>query len=374
LAGIYVHIPYCRQVCYYCDFHFSVSLKHKTAMIRAIIKELEMQKDYLNNAEVCTIYFGGGTPSLLDFKDLEQIIDCIYDNFRVIKNPEITLEANPDDLTTGYLQGLIHLKINRLSIGIQSFNDKVLKYLNRRHTSQQSLEAIRKSLSVGIENINIDLIYGIPGVKAGEWAKDIALAIDLNVPHVSAYHLTIENKTVFGYYLRKNNIKPVAENDSLVQYNMLIEKLSAHHYVHYEISNFAKDGYMAVHNSNYWKDIAYLGVGPSAHSYNGSSRQWNLAVNADYIAAVKKGYIPFEKEELTKTMKLNDYILTSLRTMWGTDLVYVAENFGVAAKQALVEKAHEYIEATQLMLIDNNLVLTEQGMFMADGITADLMA
>jgi len=343
-------------------------------MIRAIIKELEMQKDYLNNAEVCTIYFGGGTPSLLDFKDLEQIIDCIYDNFRVIKNPEITLEANPDDLTTGYLQGLIHLKINRLSIGIQSFNDKVLKYLNRRHTSQQSLEAIRKSLSVGIENINIDLIYGIPGVKAGEWAKDIALAIDLNVPHVSAYHLTIENKTVFGYYLRKNNIKPVAENDSLVQYNMLIEKLSAHHYVHYEISNFAKDGYMAVHNSNYWKDIAYLGVGPSAHSYNGSSRQWNLAVNADYIAAVKKGYIPFEKEELTKTMKLNDYILTSLRTMWGTDLVYVAENFGVAAKQALVEKAHEYIEATQLMLIDNNLVLTEQGMFMADGITADLMA
>lgn len=374
MAGIYVHIPYCRQVCYYCDFHFSVSLKHKTAMIRAIIKELEMQKDYLNNAEVCTIYFGGGTPSLLDFKDLEQIIDCIYDNFRVIKNPEITLEANPDDLTTGYLQGLIHLKINRLSIGIQSFNDKVLKYLNRRHTSQQSLEAIRRSLSVGIKNINIDLIYGIPGVKAGEWAKDIALAIDLNVPHLSAYHLTIENKTVFGYYLRKNNIKPVAENDSLVQYNMLIEKLSAHHYVHYEISNFAKDGYMAVHNSNYWKDIAYLGVGPSAHSYNGSSRQWNLAVNADYIAAVKKGYIPFEKEELTKTMKLNDYILTSLRTMWGTDLAYVAENFGVAAKQALVEKAHEYIEATQLMLIDNNLVLTEQGMFMADGITADLMA
>ena len=374
MAGIYVHIPYCRQVCYYCDFHFSVSLKHKPAMIRAIIKELEMQKDYLNNAEVRTIYFGGGTPSLLDFKDLEQIIDCIYDNFRVIKNPEITLEANPDDLTTGYLQGLIHLKINRLSIGIQSFNDNVLKYLNRRHTSQQSLEAIRRSLSVGIKNINIDLIYGIPGVKAGEWAKDIALAIDLNVPHVSAYHLTIENKTVFGYYLRKKNIKPVAENDSLVQYNMLIEKLSAHHYVHYEISNFAKYGYMAVHNSNYWKDIAYLGVGPSAHSYNGSSRQWNLAVNADYIAAVKNGYIPFEKEELTQTMKLNDYILTSLRTMWGTDLAYVAENFGVAAKQALVEKAHEYIEATQLMLIDNNLFLTEQGMFMADGITADLMA
>ncbi len=373
MAGIYIHIPYCKQVCYYCDFHFSVSLKHKQQMIDAIIEELKMQKVYLGSLPVKTLYFGGGTPSLLDIKDVDKILSCVSNNYNLINDPEITFEVNPDDLTVNYLYNLRQAGVSRLSIGIQSFTGNVLKFLNRRHTSKQSYDAIRNSFKAGYENVSIDIMYGIPGMDEQIWQKELEQSFQMGIHHLSAYHLTIEPKTVFGNYLKKNKIIPVNEKDSLLQYKALIDCTADYGFFHYEISNFAKPGYVSIHNSNYWKGKYYLGVGPSAHSYNGETRQWNVSVNADYITAIKSGIIPCKKEFLSNVMKLNDYLLTSLRTMWGIDLDYIKKVFGQIVFERIIKDSKYYINKGLMKSAENKLFLTNDGMFMADALASDLM-
>ncbi|MDP4207468.1 MAG: radical SAM family heme chaperone HemW [Bacteroidota bacterium] len=372
MNGIYIHIPFCKKVCYYCDFHFSVSLKLKDRLLDCLAKEIEMRKDYFHSPNVDTIYFGGGTPSVLTPQEIERLLDCIHRHFNVSANAEITLEANPDDLTTDYLQSIKKLGINRLSIGIQSFFDDDLKWMNRRHTAQEAERCIKLAQDTGLTNMNIDLIYGLPQLSAERWAQNLEKFFLFNIPHLSAYHLTIEPKTVLGHYKKKGKLNEIGEEESLLQYSMLIDKMKRNGYEHYEISNFCKDGMFSRHNTNYWQGGKYLGAGPSAHSYDGTARRWNLSVNQQYIEAIEQGKIYFEDEQLGVNERFNDYLLTGLRTIWGVDLRIVRESFGEKYLRHIQQELSKFANTGYMILEEEHLRLSDNGMFVSDRIISDL--
>jgi oxygen-independent coproporphyrinogen III oxidase len=367
MPGIYIHIPFCKQACHYCDFHFSTSLKNKEDFLLALKKEILLQKDYLSPAApsskpvIQSIYFGGGTPSLLSEKDILGIFDTLNLYFAIEKNAEITLEANPDDLTEEKIRELKNTPVNRLSIGIQSFSDTELKLLNRAHNSSEAVASVRYAQKAGFDNITIDLIYGIQTLTNEQWEKNLDTAFSLEVPHISAYCLTVEPKTALSAFIKKGKLKNVDE-----------EKSERNNFIQYEISNFCKVNYYSRHNSSYWKNEPYLGLGPSAHSYNGSSRQWNIANNNIYIKSLENNELTFEKEVLTKEIKHNEYILTSLRTTWGCDTAYVKKGFGEEYLRHLLKRAEPYISQNCLSENGGILTLTNSGKFIADRIASDL--
>ncbi len=372
MAGLYLHIPFCKQACYYCDFHFSTQKDNKEALIDAMCKELVLQKKYLTDELVETIYFGGGTPSLLSESELGSLFDTINQNFIVKDNAEVTLEANPDDLTEQNLSLLKSMGINRLSIGVQSFDDSVLKFLNRVHSAKEAIHCIEEAQKAGINNISIDLIYAIPGQDLNLWKKNIEKAIAISPAHVSAYSLTIEEKTVFGRWQKTGKLHSESDETAATQMEILMQMLGNASYEHYEISNFCKPGFYSRHNSSYWKQKKYLGVGPSAHSYNGHSRQHNINNNTLYIEAIKQETIPFQLEILSRANKINEYLLTTLRTHWGSDLDYLLKEHN----HDLLNENHKEIEsflATGLLQQKENfLILTSKGKLLADKIASDL--
>ncbi len=368
MAGIYLHIPFCKGKCAYCDFYSVGNIKLKEVFIEAICKEIELQKDYLKGESIQTIYFGGGTPSLLSPQELEKIIEQIRSYFDVGKRNEITLEANPDDLTKEYLKAIKKIGINRLSVGIQSFNNDDLRRMKRKHSADQAIRTVRYAQEQGFKNISIDLLYGLPDLNLQQWEKNIEQALNLNIQHISAYHLTIEPKTLFYKYYQNGNLNLPPEDESLDQFGKLIEKTEQKGFLHYEISNFAKDGFLSLHNTNYWRGIKYLGLGPSAHSYNLTSRHWNIQNLRGYLDEIFKGKIPCEEENLSKNEKFNDYLITSLRTMWGLNTEKIEHEFGIDFKKHIEKKSSRFLKENFLIKSGNNFKLTKKGIFISDHI------
>jgi oxygen-independent coproporphyrinogen-3 oxidase len=372
MAGIYIHIPFCKQACHYCDFHFSTSLKYKDEMLAAIIQEIKLQKRYLEDQTVETIYFGGGTPSLLSGDEISTIIEAIQTHYILDKDLEITLEANPDDLNSKKLREFRGTEINRFSIGVQSFFDEDLKWMNRAHQSDEAESAIKRAQDFGFENLTIDLIYGFPLLTDQKWESNIAKAIEFQIPHISSYSMTVESKTALANFINTQKQPPLDDAQSARQFQILIEKLTSNGFEHYEISNFAKPNQYSKHNTNYWRGVYYLGIGPSAHSFNGESRQWNISNNAKYLAELALKNVPFEMEILSLNDRFNEYIMTSLRTMWGVDLKKVALDFGSPIKDDLLASADEYIFKNWLAFADEKLILTLEGKLYADLIASEL--
>ncbi|MES2138780.1 MAG: radical SAM family heme chaperone HemW [Bacteroidota bacterium] len=383
MAGIYIHIPFCKQACHYCDFHFSTSLKNKDSFLKALKREIELQKEYLTPSPlqlergvredgVRSIYLGGGTPSLLSQTELMDIFDSLNKHFKISADAEITLEANPDDLTSTKIKEFKETPINRLSIGIQSFYDEDLKLMNRVHNSKEALSAVKASQDKGFENITIDLIYGIPTLSNEKWKHNLRTAFDLEVKHISSYCLTVEPKTALAHLVKEGKIKNVDEQQSADQFEIMLEEMRKNNFVQYEISNFCKDNFFSRHNSNYWLKELYLGLGPSAHSYNGNSRQSNISNNALYIQALEKSKIPFEEEILSTSQRYNEYVLTSLRTMWGTDLKYIEDHFGKDYLVYCLSEAEKYIRTDEIKNEKNKLFLTDKGKLFADKIAGNL--
>ena len=372
MAGIYLHIPLCKQACYYCDFHFSTYFGLKTEIVNALKKELILQKSYLGTKKIDTIYLGGGTPSVLSIPDLESLTDLIFKTFNVRKDPEITIEANPDDLISSKTKELKTLGFNRLSIGIQSFNDKILKYLNRTHNSEDSDKAIKNAEKAGFENINLDLIFAIRENYTDILKDDIEKFIMVNPQHISTYSLTIEEKTVFGNWVRRGKIKNVSSDTSAIEFEYVMENLDRAGYQQYEVSNFSKSGFISQHNSNYWKGVHYLGIGPSAHSFNGTSRQSNISNNSAYIKSIEKGTIPCVEEALSKADKINDLLLTGLRTIWGADLDLIKKRFGVDLARYNKNYIQDLIKLDLATFNDGKIQLSKKGILIADKICSDL--
>jgi len=373
MAGIYIHIPFCKKLCFYCDFYHVVSVKDNSAFIDALLKEASIRKDYLENEPVSTIYLGGGTPSVFSIKELETILNTLYKLFKVTDDCEITIELNPDDVLSGYLEGLKSHNINRISLGIQSWRDSDLKLMNRRHNSAQAVIALKETLAAGFENVTIDLIYGIPGMTLKEWESNLDFSFSFDIKHLSAYHLTFEEGTVFGKMLEKGMISEIDEDDSAAQFNLLVEKAESAGFIQYEISNFGKPGFFSIHNSNYWKQVSYLGLGPSAHSFNGYSRQWNVRDLKGYIKSVNAGKSFFESEELDTKTRFNEYIMTSLRTMWGIDLEYVEGMFEKEGYDYVMNLAGKFKNYGLMKLEKKSLVLTNQGKLISDNIISEFM-
>jgi oxygen-independent coproporphyrinogen-3 oxidase len=373
MAGIYIHIPFCKKLCFYCDFYHVISVNDYSAFIDALLTEASLRRDYLEDETISTIYIGGGTPSVFSVKDLETILNHINNIFCLSEDCEITFEMNPDDVQPVYLEGLRNCKVNRISLGIQSWRDSDLKMLNRRHDSEGAVKALRNTLDAGFENVTIDLIYGLPGMTLKDWESNLDFSFSFDIKHLSAYHLTIEPGTVFGKMLEKGLISEIDENDSAAQFNTLIEKSENAGFIQYEISNFGKPGYFSIHNSNYWKQVSYLGLGPSAHSFNGYSRQWNIHDLKGYIKSVNTGKPFFESEELDIKKHFNEYIMTSLRTMWGIDLEYVEESFEKEGYDYVVNLSWKYRDYGLMKLEKNSLVLTNQGKLISDNIISEFM-
>lgn len=372
MAGIYLHIPFCKQACHYCDFHFSTNTEIKGDLVRAMGEEIVLRRDYLGNERVETIYFGGGTPSLLHIAELAFLLESIYQTHDVAPDVECTLETNPDDLSFDKLKDYSSLGVNRLSIGIQSFDDPVLHYLNRAHTSETAIHSVDLAHRAGFSNISIDLIYAIPGLSMEAWEKNIARAIELSTPHISAYTLTIEEKTVFGNWQARGKLKVVDEASAAEQLEMLMLALPAAQYRQYEISNFARPGWESRHNSSYWKGTSYLGVGPSAHSFNQTTRQYNVANNHMYVRSLKEKKIPAEMEVLSRKDRINEYLLTTLRMDTGCDLSFLRNEFQYDLLSAQNRYLHELQNHNLIIIADKRIHLTNSGKLLADKITADL--
>jgi oxygen-independent coproporphyrinogen-3 oxidase len=411
LAGIYIHIPFCKQACTYCNFHFSTVMKNRGEMIEAIEIEIRLQpplelrsfpyqgtpkgeeirlkpikidkEDYkfiktknpllTEKEKIETLYFGGGTPSILNADELQIIFDALHERFEFDSDIEITLEANPDDINDEKLQLWKQFGINRLSVGLQSFNEEELKWMNRAHTAAESLQCLDKIKKAGFNNYSIDLIYGSPLLSNEEWKKNIAIILENKVPHISCYALTVEPKTALAHTISKNSALKIDEEKQAEQFAILINELTNAGYEHYEISNFAKPSFRSKHNSSYWQSKKYYGFGPSAHSYDGNkTRRWNIANNALYISSLQKNTLPYEEEILTPTQQLNEYIMTALRTIEGIDLDMVKEKFGKEVSTKLEVQSEKYMSTNKITLVNNKLILTNEGKFFADGIAADL--
>lgn len=375
MSGIYIHIPFCKQACHYCDFHFSTSLKNKDALVKSILMEIDNRINYLPNKTIETIYFGGGTPSLLSEKEIFQILEKLYKLYNVSNNAEITLECNPDDLSDEKLKELKRLEINRLSIGLQSFDEEELIWMNRAHTAKESESSVKRAQDRGFENITIDLIYGSKFSNLTNWKKTLDKAIALQVPHISSYNLTIEEKTKLGHDFKVKKEVAIDDEKSSEMFLEMIDRLEKNEFIHYEISNFGKEGFFSKHNSNYWKGEHYLGLGPSAHSFDGTSRQWNVSNNNLYIKYLEeKSEAYFEKEILTETERFNEYILTSLRTIWGINLDYLKTNFSSDFVNNFLNQIQEYIKQETVVVKDKTYTLTEKGKLLADKIASELFA
>jgi len=373
MAGIYVHIPFCKKLCSYCDFYHIITQSENKSFTDALIREAGSRREYLGVEPVSTIYIGGGTPSVLSPYEIKTILESIGKIFRVDGNPEITIELNPDDVDENYLHGLKDSPVNRISLGIQSWRDADLKLMNRRHNAAQAADALQQTLKAGFRNVTIDLIYGIPGMTSADWSSNLDISFSYDIKHLSAYHLTIEPGTVFGKMKEKGLLSEIDEEESSAQFHILIEKAASEGYVHYEISNFGKPGYFSLHNSNYWKQVNYLGLGPSAHSFNGYSRQWNVRNVKKYIKAVTSGSQFFEREELDKRTRFNEYIMTSLRTMWGIDLDYVERIFDKEGYDYIVNLSGKLVDYGLMKQENKTLVLTNQGKMISDNIISELL-
>ena len=370
-AGIYIHVPFCKQACHYCDFHFSTNLKQKDALISALKKELHLRKNELGEIAIETIYFGGGTPSLLTIDELNDIFEFIYSSYTVVPSAEVTLEANPDDLSINYIIALSTTKVNRLSIGIQSFSDTDLRLMNRAHSSKEAQRCLEAATS-HFNNCSIDLIYGIPNMGDERWRAMIQEALKFNIPHISAYALTVEPKTALAHFIAQGKIQNVDDEQAQRQYHILVEVLGAHGFVNYEISNFGKPDYFSRNNTAYWQGRPYLGIGPSAHSYDGKRRGWNVRNNSKYIRALQEGLIPITYEELSDRDRYNEYVMTGLRTIWGVSLQKVRNDFGRSYRDYLVEQAEKYVEQHFLFWDNDVLLATKKGKFLVDGIASNL--
>jgi len=394
MSALYIHIPFCKSRCTYCDFYSQTAYIYINVYVKSLIRELKLRKDYPEGEPIETIYFGGGTPSILQPKDFELVFNAINRYYDTSSCTEITLEANPDDITEDYLTALKRLPFNRISMGVQSFNDKDLLLLNRRHTAKQALNAISLCQKSGYKNLNIDLIYGLPGQTINQWEENLAEALKLNIPHLSAYHLAYEEGTAMYQQLKEGVIEPVDEETSLLLFNTLIDQLTSAGYEHYEISNFCKPGYFSRHNTAYWTDKKYLGIGAAAHSYNLHSRQWNIASVSDYIKEIqnsrfkdskiqssrfkvqnRRGVLqpPSTIEIIDAKMRYNDYVLTRLRTIWGIPLPSFREIFGQEQMDYLMQQSQPYLQNGMIEQDNDILRITRKGLFLADAIIRDLM-
>ena len=371
MAGIYLHIPFCKTRCIYCDFYSTTRSELITRYIHALCNELEMRKEYLKEEKIETVYFGGGTPSQLGEEDFQQIFKAIQKHYGLEDCREITLEANPDDLSKEYLQMLSALPFNRISMGIQTFDDATLKLLKRRHNARTATEAVRRCREAGYQNISIDLIYGLPGETKERWEKDLRQAISLNVEHISAYHLIYEEDTPIYNMLKQHQICEVDEDSSLEFFTLLIEYLQKAGYEHYEISNFCRPGYYSRHNTSYWKGIPYCG--PSAHSFNGTTREWNISSIDRYIKGIEEGQRVFETEYLGPTTRYNEFIITTMRTVWGTPIEKLKQLFGIEIWEYCRKMATPYLKSGKLEEYEGALRLTREGIFISDSIMSDLL-
>lgn len=403
MSGIYIHIPFCKQACHYCDFHFSTSMKKKDEMVLALAKEIGLRRSefkYLDSAShldsarcdsvIETIYFGGGTPSVLTPSDLKFLLDAVYQNYKVSVNPEITLEANPDDLTIlsdraesrsvegeeiGDSQNIFEaykaIGINRLSIGIQSFFEDDLQMMNRAHNSEEAKKCLTEATKY-FDNISIDLIYGIPGMSDEKWEQNIEKALSFGIPHISSYALTVEPKTALKKLIETGKIAAPQDEVASNHFSILVDTLKKHNFIHYELSNFGKEGYFSKNNSAYWLGKKYIGIGPSAHSYDGEKRGWNIANNSLYLKSIQDGSLPIETEILSKSDRYNEYIMTGLRTIWGISLDRIETEFGLDYLDYLKKQSQKFLN-DDLVAIENNILKpTAKGKFLTDGIASDL--
>jgi len=375
MSGIYLHIPFCKQACYYCDFHFSTSIKKKKELVECLQKEILLRKKELSSKKIETIYFGGGTPSLLSLQEINSLLETIYTHFNVVRDAEITLEANPDDLTLEKVNLLADSKINRLSIGIQTFNDQHLRDMNRAHNSTDARMCLEYATDF-FDNITIDLIYGIPNMSDDEWRENLQTVFDFNIPHISSYALTVEEKTALESFIKKEKYPPIDENKAKQHFDILIEETQKEGFVQYEISNFGKPDFFSKHNSSYWKGKEYLGIGPSAHSYVKGVRSWNVSNNSLYIKSIKTCLLPSEKEELSNEDRFNELVMTGLRTVWGVSVTDVENQFGEEFKNYLLSESELFVQRELMKLEtvkgETFLKITNEGKFLADGIASDL--
>jgi oxygen-independent coproporphyrinogen-3 oxidase len=371
MAGIYIHLPFCKKACNYCDFHFTTSLKYVDEMTAAICKEIELKKNRIDT-QIGSVYFGGGTPTVLPSASLTKIFDTLSKSFSISSEAEITIEANPDDLNSKKINELRKLPINRFSIGIQSFHNDDLIWMNRAHNADEALSCVKRSQDAGFENLSIDLIYGYPILTDEKWLSNIQIAIDLQTPHISAYSLTVEQKTALANAIKKGSQTNLSEEQSAAQFLMLTEKLTKAKFEHYEISNYAVNGKFAIHNTNYWKGISYLGIGPSAHGFDGQNRYSNSANNAKYMSLLGTNKLAETVEELSAADRLNEYIMTALRTMWGIDLDKVSSSFGIEKANQISKQIQPFVDKGLATIDKKNIILTQKGKLFADGIAAEL--
>ncbi len=371
MSGIYIHIPFCKQACHYCDFHFSTSMTKKEELVLALAKEMLLRKDEFQNEIIETIYFGGGTPSVLTIDNIRFLIDTVYKHYKVVENPEITLEANPDDLDKKTILQYANSPINRLSIGVQSFFEDDLQLMNRAHNSEEAKRCL-KFATQHFENISIDLIYGMPNMSNDKWLQNIETALGFNIPHISSYALTVEPKTALHKMIKSGTIPTLDDDVAQQHFHILIDKLQENGFVHYELSNFGKPNYFSKNNTAYWLGKKYIGIGPSAHSFNGESRSWNVVNNSLYLKAIAANKLPSESEILSKTDQYNEYIMTGLRTIWGVSLEKVKTEFGSSYLDYLLQQAEKYISDKLLEVENNILITTKKGKFLCDGIASDL--
>ncbi|WP_035668563.1 radical SAM family heme chaperone HemW [Flavobacterium sp. 83] len=371
MSGIYIHIPFCKQACHYCDFHFSTSMKKKEEMVLAIAKEIQMRKSEFEKEQVETIYFGGGTPSVLTSEEINFLIAAVYNSYSVSENPEITLEANPDDLSSERIIELSKSKINRLSIGIQSFFEDDLQLMNRAHNSAEAKKCLEEATKY-FDNISLDLIYGIPGMSNEKWKQNIETALSFGIPHISSYALTVEPKTALNKLIQSGKIAAPKDEVAQEHFAILVEILEANDFIHYELSNFGKANYFSKNNSAYWLGKKYIGIGPSAHSYNGVSRSWNISNNSLYLKSIEEDKLPNETETLSVADRYNEYVMTGLRTIWGVSLDRIENEFGVDYLKYLKKQIQKFLN-DDLIYIENNILKpTKKGKFLTDGIASDL--
>ena len=371
MAGIYIHIPFCRKACHYCNFHFSTSLGKAEAVVNSIIKEIGFRSSEMKE-EVQTIYFGGGTPSILATVAIENMLDAIKTNYSISSNPEITLEANPDDITAEKAMAWKQMGINRFSIGVQSFVDENLRWMNRAHDAKQSIQCIQIIRDVGFENFSIDLIYGTPGQTQEGWIKDLEKAIELKIPHLSCYALTVEEGTALHHLIGSGKKEKISADEQAERFEALVQLSSLAGYSHYEISNLALPGKESKHNSAYWEGKPYLGFGPSAHSFSGTKRSWNIADNLQYIQSIEAGILPAEEEILRESDQLNEYIMTSLRSIKGMQKETIKTRWGMEKLEIISKEIEPFIDAGKIMATENAWILSGEGRFFADGIASAL--
>jgi len=371
MSGIYIHIPFCKQACHYCDFHFSTSMKKKDEMVLALAKEISIRKNEFSDEVVETIYFGGGTPSVLGNDEINFLIAEVYKNYNVVENPEITLEANPDDLSSERIFELSKSPINRLSIGIQSFYEDDLKMMNRAHNSAEAINCLKEAIKY-FDNISLDLIYGIPEMSDEMWKQNIETALSFGIPHISSYALTVEPKTALRKLIDTGKIAEPQDEVASNHFMILVETLQKNGFIHYELSNFGKENYFSKNNSAYWLGKKYIGIGPSAHSYDGEKRGWNIANNSLYLKSIQENILPIETEILSKSDRYNEYIMTGLRTIWGVSLHRIEQEFGLEYLNYLKKQVQKFLNDDLVFIESNILKPTAKGKFLTDGIASDL--